>query len=104
MAAPEYSERTNKPVDTWDKEDKDIAFRRLGAPEDFIAWILKAVAGHSRIVSTCAGTTDRSERFSLGGLAQGCPFSPAIWVVLADMALCHAQLKPGIRRPAPPKP
>ena len=33
----------------------NIAFRRLGTPEDFIAWIRKTVAGHSRIVSACVG-------------------------------------------------
>ena len=70
----------------------DIAFRRLGAPEDFTTWIRKTTAGHERIVATCAGTTKDS--FPLGGLAQGCPFSPALWVVLADMALCHAYQTP----------
>ena len=70
----------------------DIAFRRLGAPEDFTSWIRKTTAGHERIVATCAGTTKDS--FPLGGLAQGCPFSPALWVVLADMALCHAYHTP----------
>ena len=72
----------------------DIAFRRLGAPEDSIAWIRYTAAGYFRVVSMCAGTTDRSERLSLGGLAQGFPFSPAIWILLADMARCHAQLTP----------
>ena len=70
----------------------DIAFRRLGAPEDFTSWIRKTTAGHVRIVATCAGTTKDS--FPLGGLAQGCPFSPALWVILADMALCHAYQTP----------
>ena len=70
----------------------DIAFRRLGAPEDFTSWIRKTTAGHERIVATCAGTTKDS--FPLGGLAQGRPFSPALWVILADMALCHAYQTP----------
>ncbi len=43
-------------------------------------------------MATCAGTTKDS--FPLGGVAQGCPFSPALWVILADMALCHAHQTP----------
>ena len=68
----------------------DVAFRRIGAPEDFIEWIRTTTEGHHRIVSTCAGTNDANDSFPLGGLAQGCPFSPAIWLVVADMALSHA--------------
>ena len=75
----------------------DIAFRRLGAPEDFIAWIRKTTAGHERIVATCAGISN--EKFPLGGLAQGCPFSPSLWVILADMALCHAYRTPESNAP-----
>ena len=75
----------------------DIAFRRIGAPEDFIAWIGKTTAGHERIVATCAGISN--EKFPLGGLAQGCPFSPSLWVILADMALCHAYQTPESNEP-----
>jgi hypothetical protein len=72
----------------------DVAFRRIGAPEELITWIRQTTEGHQRIVSTCAGTNDIKDSFPLGGLAQGCPFSPVLWIVLADMALSHARNTP----------
>ena len=72
----------------------DVAFRRIGAPEEFINWVRKMTEGHHRIVSTCGGVTAMDDQFPLGGLAQGCPFSPVQWVVLADMPLSHAYNTP----------
>ena len=72
----------------------DVALRRLGAPEDFINFIRQTAAGHTRIVSTGAGVSDEADAFPLAGLAQGDPLSPALWVIVADMALSHARKTP----------
>ena len=72
----------------------DVALRRLGAPEQFITWARLAVDGHTRIVASAAGVTSKAAAFPLGGLAQGDPLSPVLWVTIADMALSHARAAP----------
>ena len=72
----------------------DVALRRLGAPEQFITWARLAVDGHTRIVASAAGVTSKAAAFPLGGLAQGDPLSPVLWVAIADMALSHARAAP----------
>ena len=72
----------------------DIGLRRLGAPEEFITWARRAVDGHTRIVASAAGVTPKTDAFPLGGLAQGDPLSPVLWVIIADMALRHARAAP----------
>ena len=69
----------------------DVALRKIGAPPEFIDFIRKTAGGHTRIVSTGAGMTGEVDAFPLAGLAQGDPLSPALWVIVADMALTHAR-------------
>jgi len=72
----------------------DLAFRRLGAPQEFTDWIRNTTAGHTRIVSTNSGLT--TDAFPLAGIPQGDPMSCFVWLVVCDMALSHAETTPGL--------
>ena len=42
-------------------------------------------------MATCGGVTDEQSAFKVGGIPQGDPLSPALWIVVCDMALTHAR-------------
>jgi hypothetical protein len=74
----------------------DAAWARVGADEATITWWRSCLSEHARLVSTAYGVESVAEkRQTAAGCPQGCPSSPIVWVVVADVALCFARGKGG---------
>eukprot|EP00964_Phaeocystis_antarctica_P006687 scaffold3612_cov75-Phaeocystis_antarctica.AAC.3 len=66
----------------------DAALRRLGAPDDFIMWLRAVLSNHKRVAATAYDVDAEGRAVALeAGTPQGCPASPAIWVIVVDYAL-----------------
>ena len=72
----------------------DAALRRLGAPDDYVVWLRAVLKGHKRVAATAYEVDGDTEAVELdAGTPQGCPASPAIWVIVVDYALAVLRAK-----------
>ena len=80
----------------------DAAMHRVGAPDDFIAWLRSVLHSHRRVAATAYAVDPDSAAAELeAGVPQGDPASPTIWCVVVDFLHLPLHLSgPGGRTPS----
>jgi hypothetical protein len=60
----------------------------MGAPPAFCHWIRHLLYGQTRFVSSASNTGNPNDTFELeGGVPQGCPLSPLLFVIFFDIVI-----------------
>ena len=66
----------------------ELKLKKMGAPEAFCHWIRNLIHKQTRFCSTAFNPGDPNDTMTLqGGVPQGCPLSPILFVIFFDIVI-----------------